>query len=154
MMNENFKKAINEIQKLMNENKIKWALIGSTNMQLQGMDINPQDLDIVVQLKDLKKMQKIFSEYNPSKAKKLKTSTDEPSWEVNAEITGVEIQILGERDKGEYVSKLLANRLTKIKVNNFEIPCFTLEAEAQTYAETKREHKADLIQKFLEKKQR
>ena len=33
-------------------------------MQLQGMDICPRDLDIVVQLKDLDKMREIFSNNN------------------------------------------------------------------------------------------
>lgn len=151
MINENFKKAIKIIHKLMNENKIKWALIWSTNMQLQGMDVNPHDLDIVIQLKDLEKMREIFSNFNASAVKELKPLTDEPGWEVKVEIGNVEVQILGERDTGEYVSKLLANRLTKIKIDDIEIPCFTLEAEAKTYAETNREHKAHLIQEFLER---
>ena len=81
----------------------------------------------------------------------MKPLTDEPGWEVKAEIGNVEVQILGERDMGEYVSKLLANKLTKIRIEDIEIPCFTLEAEAQTYAETNREHKAHLIQEFLER---
>ena len=135
----------------MNENKIKWALIGSTNMQLQGMDVSPHDLDIVVQLKDLEKMREIFSDYNASAVKELKPLTDESGWEVKLEIEDVEVQILGERDAGEYVSKLLANKLTKKKIDDIEIPCFILEVEAQTYAETNREHKAHLIQEFLER---
>lgn len=150
-MNKNFKKAIKIIHKLLNKNKIKWALIGSTNMQLQGMNVSPHDLDIVVKLKDLEKMREIFSEYNASAVRELKPLTDEPGWEVKLEIESVEVQILGERDNSEYVSKLLANRLTKIKIDDIEIPCFTLEAEAQTYAETNREHKAQLIQEFLER---
>jgi len=135
----------------MNENKIKWALIGSTNMQLQGMNVNPHDLDIVVQLKDLEKIREIFSDYNASAIKELKPLTNEPGWEVKLNIENVEVHILGERDTGEYVSKLLSDRLTKIKIDDIKIPCFTLEAEAQTYAETNREHKAHLIQEFLER---
>lgn len=150
MINENFKKAIKIIHKLMNENKIKWALIGSTNMQLQGINVNPHDLDIVVQLKDLEKIREIFSDYNASAVKKLKPLTDEPSWEVKLKIKNVKVQILGERDTGEYVSKLLANKLTKKKIDDIKIPCFTLEAEAQSYTETNRKHKAHLIQEFLE----
>lgn len=135
----------------MNKNDIKWALIGSTNLKMQGMDVNPNDLDIVVPLKDLEKMREIFADYNASVVKELKSLTDEPGWEVKLEIDGVEVQILGENDTGEYVSKLLENKLTKISIDNIEIPCFTLEAEAQTYTETNREHKAHLIQDFLKR---
>ena len=150
MINENFKKAIKIIHELMNENKIKWALVGSTNMKLQGINVNPRDLDIVVQLKDLDKIREIFSEYSASAVKELEPFTDEPSWEVKLKIGVVEAQFFGQRNTGEYVRKLLANRSTKIKIDDIEIPCFTLEAEAQTYAETNREHKAHLIQEFLD----
>ncbi|MGV8171452.1 MAG: nucleotidyltransferase domain-containing protein [Candidatus Woesearchaeota archaeon] len=151
MVDSRFIHAIKIIHQLLNENNISWALIGSTNMQLQGMNVNPRDLDIVVQLKDLEQMEKIFSDYNASDVRKLPPMTDEPGWEVKIDINGVDVQILGERDTGEYVSKLLAEKLIRIHLDNIDIPCFTLEAEAQTYAETKREHKANLIREFLKK---
>ena len=146
---DNFKKAIKIIQKLLNENKIKWALVGSTNMQLQGMNVNAHDLDLVVQLKDLEKIQKIFSGYNPSNVNELPPMTSEPAWDVKFKIDDINIHILGERDTGEYVSKLLKNRIIHKKIDDVSIPCFTLEAEAQTYSETHREHKAELIKNFL-----
>lgn len=151
MITEKFKKAIKIIHKILENNKIKWALVGSTNMQLQGMNVQPHDLDIVVQLKDLEKTQEIFSEYNVSDIKELKPLTDEPAWEVKLEINNVECQIFAQLDTGEYVRKLLANKLEKIRLENVEIPCFTLEAEAQTYAETNRENKSNLIQEFLKR---
>jgi len=69
---------------------------------------------------------------------------------VKTTIDDVEIQIFGERDLGKYVSKLLANRIIKMKLEDIEVPCFTLEAEAQAYEETKRENKAQMIRNFLQ----
>jgi len=149
MINSKFTHAIKVIHQLLDEKKISWALIGSTNMQLQGMNVNPRDLDIVVQLKDLEKMKNIFSGYLASEIRKLEPMTIEPAWEVKLDIDEVEVQILGELDTGEYVSKLLAKRLIHISLGDIQVPCFTLDAEAQTYAETKREHKANLIRDFL-----
>ncbi len=151
MIDTKFEEAIRIIFERLEKSKIKWALIGSTNMAVQGMDIKPRDLDIVVQLKDLNKMQSIFSEYHASAVKELPVMTDEPAWDVKLSINLVEVQVLGERDTGEYVGKLLANKLIHIRMDNLAIPCFTLEAEAQTYAETNREHKARLIQEFLKR---
>lgn len=94
-------------------------------------------------------MQEIFFEYGVSVVNELKPFKDEPAWEVKAEIENVEVQMFGERDTGEYVSKLLGEKLTMVKIDELEIPCFTLEAEAQTYAETSREYKANLIREFL-----
>ena len=134
----------------MKEKGIKWALIGSTNMALQGINIHPRDLDSVVRLDDLKKMKNIFPEYKLSKIKELKSFRNEPAWDIKMRIGDIEGQILGEKDTGEYVSKLLANKIKNIMLDDIEIPCFTLKAEAQTYLETNRKHKADIINRFLE----
>jgi hypothetical protein len=149
MIDSKFVSAIKIINQLLNENQISWALIGSTNMQLQGMNVNPRDLDIVIQLKDLEKIRSIFSSYTTSEIRKLEHLTDESAWEVKLDISGVEVQIVGERDTGKYAGKLLAKKLIHVTLEDIHIPCFTLDAAAQTYAETKREDKANLIKDFL-----
>lgn len=147
MVNQNTKEAIKIIhERLVN---IKWALVGSTNMQLQGMQIEPRDLDIVLHYKDLKKVSEIFRDYSVSAVKKFKTLSGKPAWEVKAKINDVEIQFFGGDENDIYVSKLLSGRTILVKLDGIEIPCFTLEAESQTYMETNREHKANLIKEFL-----
>ncbi|MDO8460162.1 MAG: hypothetical protein Q7S74_03565 [Nanoarchaeota archaeon] len=118
-------------------------------MATQGMNVNPNDLDIVIQLRDLRRIKDIFSNYTPSSIKELKISGEEPAWEIKITIGDLEVHILGERDTGKYVSKLLANRIIQMRLDDMEISCFTLDAEAQAYAETNRKNKADLINNFL-----
>ena len=100
-------KTILEVNRNLKNNKIKYALIGSANMLLQGMDVNPQDLDIIIQAKDLKKIQKIFSNDKLLPIKKLKTFTNNSAWEIKITLEKINVQILGEKDNGTYVSKLL-----------------------------------------------
>lgn len=90
----------------------------------------------------------MFSDFNASDVIKIKSITKEPIWRVRFNISNVSIHFIGEKITGEYVSKLLAGRLFYIN----KIPCFTLDAEAQAYEETKREYKAELIRDFLKKK--
>ena len=142
-------KTILEVNRNLKNNKIKYALIGSANMLLQGMDVNPQDLDIIIQAKDLKKIQKIFSNDKLLPIEKLKNFTNTPAWEIKITLSKIDIQILGEKDNGTYVSKLLGNKLIEISLNGIKIPCLTLMAEAQAYAETNRKQKSDLIKNFL-----
>ncbi len=118
--------ALKIIRKRLEDNQIKWVLVGSTNMKLQGMETEPHDLDIVVQYKDLQKVSSIFSDYSSSAIMELKSLTSNPAWEVNTKINGIDVQFIAG-----------------------EVPCFTLEAEMQTYNETKREHKAHSIQQYL-----
>jgi len=152
MINENFKQTIKIVQELLNKNNIKWAIIGSTNIQLQGMDVNPNDLDIVIKLKDLAKMPSIFSDYNVSSINELKPFANESTWEVKIVINNIEVQILGETDTGQYNRKFTENQLINIRLDGLEIPCFTLEAEAKVYSKTNRQHKANLIKEFLKNK--
>ncbi len=123
-------------------------MIGSVNMQAQGIELSPNDLDIVVQLKDLKKISKIFSDYSVFEIRELKLFDYKSAWEVKVEIKKVEVQFLGEKDDGIYIEKLLANKLINIKVDNIEIPCFTLNAEAQIYSQTNRKHKTKIFKIF------
>jgi len=118
-------------------------------MKLQGMKTEPRDLDIVVQYKDLQKVSSIFSDYSASAVMELESLTNKPAWEVNVKINDADVQFIAGEEKDVYVSKLLENRIIVIKLDDIEIPCFTLEAESQTYKETNREHKAHLIQEFL-----
>ncbi len=151
MLNKNFKEIIKIICNSMNREKIKFALIGSSNLALQGINLKPKDLDFVVKLKDLKRISKFFSEYLISDIKKLPQMTNEPAWDVKLKINDVNVQFLGERNNGEYVSKLLRNRIIYLYVDNIKVCCFTLEAEAQAYSETNREKKAKIIREYLER---
>lgn len=151
MIDQYFKDAIKIIRKRLDDGRIKWVLAGSANLKLQGMETEPRDLDVVIQHKDLEKVSNTFSDYSASVVKEFKTLLGKPAWEVKATINGVEVQFFGGDEKDVYVSKLLANLITHISLDGAEIPCFTLEAEAQAYAETGREHKASLIQEYLDK---
>ncbi|MFZ3077222.1 MAG: hypothetical protein WA139_02095 [Candidatus Aenigmatarchaeota archaeon] len=149
MIDHNLSDALKIIRKRLDDNQIKWALVGSANMKLQGMETEPRDLDIVTQYEDLQKVSGIFSDYSASAVRELESLTDKPAWEVKARIGGAEVQFIAGDEKDIYVSKLLADRVTYVKLDGAEIPCFTLEAESQAYAETKRENKARLIQEYL-----
>jgi len=48
------------IAKKLNDNKIKWFLSGSVAAKVYGVEINPKDINIVVDLKDLEKIQDLF----------------------------------------------------------------------------------------------
>jgi len=145
---QNITQVIKIIHKRLNDNQIKWALVGSTNMKLQGMETAPQDLDVVTQYKDLHKVSSLFSDYSASAVRELESLTNKPAWEVSVTINDIEVQFIAGEDDGVYVSKLLSDQITYIKLGGVDIPCFTLEAESQAYQETNRDHKAKLIEQY------
>ena len=149
MLNPSFLEAIKIISSIMDKEKIKWAIIGSTNMALHGMNITPQDLDIIINIKDMKKTESIFKNYLTSKITDISSKVKRPAWEILLNIDGIEAQILGENEEGEYAPELKAQNIDKIQLDNLKIPCLTLEAEAEVYSKTNRQQKADLINSFL-----
>lgn len=148
MLQDNFRSALAILATQLAARNIVWAIVGSTNMALQGMDVTPHDIDIATHVSNLPRIRKLFAGYQTSAIKELQT-VYEPAWEITCQIDDVEVQFLGEHDTGEYVSKLLAKRVTHVPLDDVVIPCLTLDAEAQAYAETGREHKARFIRTFV-----
>ncbi len=151
MISEKFKQAIMFISEVLSNAKIKWAVIGSTNQALQGMEITPNDLDLIVSFDYLKKIPELFKSFSPSPFQKLETTTGMPAWDVKMTLKKVEVQFLGERKEGLYVKPLLSKKVTHVTVNGLSIPCLALDSEANAYAKTNREKKAKAILDFLAK---
>jgi len=149
-MKSNSKKALKILAKRMTN--IDWAVIGSTNMVLQGMDVSPKDIDAVVSIKDFDRLLDIFPDVIKRGKEKINTISGKPVWDIKLKIENTEIQILTEPKDGTYVTKLLSRKIVKIKIDNVLIPCLSLKAEAQAYRETAREQKAELIEDYLKTK--
>jgi hypothetical protein len=149
MFEKKFLKALEIIHKRFKKNNIKWALVGSANMRLQGMDVFPNDLDVVVSLQDLEKVSSIFSDFDASSVQELNGITDCPAWEVKVNIGDVDVQILAENTTGWYGRELACSKLINIRLGEIVIPCFSLDIDARVYEEINQKHKADMIRKFL-----
>ncbi|RJQ15475.1 hypothetical protein C4573_04935 [Candidatus Woesearchaeota archaeon] len=147
MLENNFKEALIIISKKLKNRR--WAVIGSFNLVLQGMALQPNDLDVIVHLSELKNMQDLFQEYKPSAIQQLTPLGGHPSWAIKIKISGVTVQVLGEKSKGTYFSKLLKKRVLILRIDNTKIPCFTLDAESDAYA-IKRKEKSRLIRSFID----
>jgi hypothetical protein len=147
MIAENFKKALKTLSERFKEKNLKWALTGSVNMALQGIEIELNDIDIIVNLEDFKKIKEMFSDLRPSAAEKSKFG----GLKFKLVIGGAEVEIIGEaRNDKIYLHSLLEKNLTHVNMDGIKIPCFTLKLEAKAYSLINREEKAELIRKFIE----
>jgi len=156
---EKFKNALVIVSGRLNQSGIKYALVGSLNQVLQGMNLSPKDLDLVARIEDLAGINSLFHDYSPSQIKEMKPDSTDPKWTAKLErhpasgfhfnVGDAPIHILGERDDGDYVSKLLEGRLSYLEIENVKVPCFTLEAEADAYKDTFRPDKSARIREFM-----
>lgn len=153
MLDEKFTKTLEQISKKLAAGKITWALVGSTNMALQGIDVQPHDIDIAMKQEDLSKIEELFSEYGSPKIKEIRFGFGGTGDEIKVRINNTEIQFFAERESSTYWSKILAKRTISIRAGSVTVPCLTLEAEAQAYSETNRENKSRLIREYLKGKE-
>jgi len=113
MLSQSFKNVIKFIFEKVKKKDIKCALIGSANMALQGIDITPNDLDIITSPADLKIFEQEFKEYiiKPiSKKLPFKKGFSE-FYEIKLKIKGIKVHILGEHDDDIYFSKVKDNHI-------------------------------------------
>jgi len=152
MLSKEFKDVIKLICSGIKDKRIKWALVGSTNMYLQGINVDPNDLDITTNINSLKIFEKEFNEHiiKPI-SKNIKKKYSFKTNELKLLIKGIEVQIIGEHDNGVYFENINKGNIVLVGLDNIKIPCLSLSSEADAYSKTGRNNKADLIINFLTK---
>ncbi len=138
-----------EVCKRLNEQNLKWYLIGSTGLVLRDMDIgrNPKDIDILIQLSDLSDVKNIFKDYRPfCEERELGEGHGE---QIRLRIEGRQIHFCAESQNGVYF-KILGDKIIneRIVYKGFTIPVFPLELEEKCYEEMGRPERVKLIKDF------
>lgn len=136
------------VAKKLSGTKIKWAFIGSSNMELQGMDVVPNDIDILVDFSDRKIVDALFLEEDVISDLKLRNGEGE---ETTFLILGTEVQFCFEYPHGFYAEFLENEQFEIVELGGQKIPCLELEAEARGYEYLGRKEKAEKIREFLKK---
>lgn len=149
MLTQNFLDTLKLISQRFNENNFIWAVIGSTNLALQGVDIVPRDMDIISTMDVLPKIKSIFPKYEVAEIEERGSAISGSYWRVVIHINDIEIEVLGEKDNGIYADRLLAGQKIDVVLDGASISCLALESELQAYKETGRQNRVDLIENFL-----
>lgn len=126
------------ITKLQN---IDWALIGSFNLKVQGIDINANDLDILTTNTDLEKIAEIFnSEIIGERGfKETKISLD-----------NIEIQFIGMEDSPLRNKNSLVEKVY-IEYQDLKLPCVPLKYDLEFYQKSGREKDLEKVRLIIEK---
>jgi len=144
-MNEKIEKALKiVIEKLKGLN---YALIGSVNLYIQGIDLESRDIDILTNPDEIKKIVEILKEYQ-TKEMYFDKSEGRNSYRTFFEINGVEIEVLGNVDNMSRSKDSLDKKIL-IKYKDIEIPCISLEDELEVYRKMDRKDKVKLVKEKL-----
>ncbi len=152
MIDEKTKKVLEYLVKKLKD--INWALVGSTNLAIQGVDIKPHDIDILTDRKGVYAIGKFLKKFEKASIMFRETKQFKSNFGI-FEIDNVKIEVmenLQNRIKNKWV---VTNDLSKrrfIEFEGIELPVIPLEEEYKTYKKLGRIEKANKIKKLIEMK--
>ncbi|KKS26381.1 MAG: hypothetical protein UU87_C0002G0060 [Parcubacteria group bacterium GW2011_GWA2_42_11] len=126
---------------------INYAFIGSVNLYVQGIGVQPRDIDILTTLADIKKIDKILEKYR-IKDIYFDESEGRNSYRSFYKIDSVEIEVLGNVNNIARQPEALGRKIL-INFNGINLPCFLLTDELEAYRKMGRAEKVEIIEKFL-----
>lgn len=154
MLTENFEDAIKIIYSKLKDKNIKFAFIGSASLNLQGIDIAPNDLDLIISISGLKIISEEFKDCitQPASKKPYFKEGYPDCYELKLKISDVLVHVMGEYDNDLYMSMINKGNVVLVKLIDISVPCLALESEVEAYSEMGRDKKVRLIRDYLNKK--
>ncbi len=152
-MNSKIKNALLYICDNLGKYNLLWALTGSTSFNLQGINININDIDVQTDKNSAYKFEKIFRKYVIKPVKYSLTDKIRSHFGI-FEIRGVKVEVMGDiqkrlpDDKWEK-NKDLKNIIDFVNFEGYNIPVLNLAYEEKAYRILGRIERADLIKKHL-----
>jgi hypothetical protein len=136
-VNQKIKEAIKLIYNRLKDKKIKWVLVGSMSLALQGVKIKPKDIDILTDKEGAFRVNKLFKNYEvkPVEFGRLKIGRRElfESYLGKFKIKGVKVEIMGN---------------LKEKLEGMELPVSSLKEQLKSYSRLGRKKDAIRVKKI------
>lgn len=132
---------------------IDWRLIGSSNLALQGVDIEAKDVDISIKVEAIQAVQKALQEYC-IKQIEYTHNNGYSSYFGHFTIEGVQVDVMAGSVQKDGVKTSEDSQNVKpvfVKVDGIFIPCVDLNTEYDAYISMGRKEKAALIKKVIDK---
>lgn len=132
-----------------------WAITGSLGMRLQGMALEPRDIDLQSTRDGALRTQALFPEY-VSQPVIYKPSERIHSWFGAMEIDGIPVEIMGDMEKlrpdGLWEpAPDLSSVICWVVYQDLRLPVLDLNYEYESYRMMGREAKAERIRAFLDR---
>lgn len=152
-MNVAFLSVLRKIYKRLSTTNVNWALTGSLSFALQGVPVEPHDIDIQTDEAGAYEIEHLFAEYMTREV--LFSSTEKiRSHFGELMIDGIKVDIMGNIEKrlhdGTWEGPVDMERNKKfIEVEGMRIPVLSLEYEYQAYVKLGRKDTAEMLEKWL-----
>jgi len=154
MLNVSYLKVLRKINERLNNTSLKWAVTGSFSFALQGVPVEPNDLDIQTDKEGAYEIERHFSEFM---IKRVTFSSTERIRSHFGElmIDGIKVEIMGDIQKrnkdGSWENPMdLEHYKWVVEVEGMQVPVLSLEYEYQAYMKLGRVDKAEMLRNWLQ----
>jgi hypothetical protein len=144
---------LKKISQLLQGHDVEWLVVGTASLALQGVDIQPHDIDIISTKEDTFKIGEILKEFEIQPVKFGRTHLFESYMGVY-EIDGLKVEVMGdfkEKRDNEWFS--LEERMLSpviVEIDGIPIPVSSLENQIVSYEKLKRPKDSKRIDKIRE----
>ncbi|MFH1774728.1 MAG: hypothetical protein ABH874_07215 [Methanobacteriota archaeon] len=153
MINQKIIKALKIINQKLKDQKIKWVLVGSTSLALQGVKIKPKDIDILTNREGAYEVNKLLKEYEIKPIKFGKSNVFQ-SYLGEFRVNKIKVEVMGnlkEKIGGKWES--LSPRLKSpkiIKIEGMNLPVSPLKEQLKSYKFRGRKKDSIRVQRIKE----
>lgn len=154
MRSQKIKEVLRIICQELENKDVNWALVGSTNLALQEVDVEPHDVDILTDKEGAFLIHKLLKEYE---VKEVKWSRSDKfaSWLGELRIKGVKVEIMGnlklKDTKGKWSETTSLSKRKLMKIDDCKIPIIPLRYELKAYEKLGRSERVRKIKEALKK---
>lgn len=140
------------ITKALNKMNIKWCIIGSLSLYLQGVKIKPKDIDLLTDKEGAYEINKVLKKFE-IKPVEFSRSDIFSSYYGKFLINGIKFEVMGDLNIllnarwNDEVMKRLYNK-KEIKYNDILIPVSPLEDQLKSYKKLNRKKDSKKVQKI------
>ncbi len=148
--------ALRRVYERLRETQILWAVTGSLNFALQGLNVEPNDIDLQTDAAGVYEIERRLAEYSVRKVVFSTSNSKRLRSHYGAlEIDGVQVEIMGDLEKllddGTWEAPPALNRhRIWLEVEGMRLPVLSLEYEEQAYRKLGRTEKADMLRRWLD----
>ena len=148
-------KVLRKLYERLKGSDVNWAVTGSLGFALQGVPVEPHDIDIQTDKEGAYEIERLFYEF-VIESVKFKESEKIRSHFGALIIDGIKIEIMGDIQKklnDEWEPPVNIDRYKCfVEIEGMKIPVLDLEYEYKAYLKLGRVEKAKMLKKFLEER--
>ena len=153
MLNPDYLKVLRKINERLSNTSVNWAVTGSFGFALQGVPVEPNDIDIQTDKRGAYEIERRFSEFM---TKRVTFSSTERIRSHFGElmIDGIKVEIMGDIQKrledGSWENPVdLEHHKQVVEVEGMQVPVVSLEYEYQAYLKLGKIDKAEMLRNWL-----